>query len=218
MLTKHIILAALFLSSGRQVAFVDLSQPPRTPETSHEVHVRGGGIYDGGVSHPLPGTPTVTVKLNQIVETKEESFVKDVVEVVLTNTSKTAISIPIGDDPVPLLAPSEQDRRYFEFVVKLVDKKRTIDVAVSASNSGHPESSAVLQPGDTALFWLPAGTWGAQTKSPGQSEPNPDLTVVLSLYKKVIDGGTDYNQMVGEKVPAQNSLPLPHAAGPVFIH
>jgi hypothetical protein len=218
MLAKQIFLAFFSLAAGRQVAFVDLSQPPRTPDTSHEVHTRGGAVYDGGVTHPLAGTPSVSVKLNQIIETKEESFVKDVVEAVLTNTGTTAISIPIGDDPVPLLASTEQNRLYFEFAVKLLNTKRIIDVAVSASNSGHPESSAVLQPGDTALFWLPAGTWSRQTKPPVKSDPNPDLTVVLSLHKKVIDGGIDYNQMVGEEVPAENSLPLPHPAGSVFIH
>jgi hypothetical protein len=218
MFTKHMILAVLFLSPGRQVAFVDLSQPPRTPDVSHEGHVRGGGIYDGGVTHPLPGTPTVSLRLNQIIETRDGSLVKDVVEAVLTNTGKSAISIPIGDDPVPLLERTEQNRRYFEFAVRLPKAKRSIDVAVSASNSGHPGSSAVLQPGDTAVFWLPAGIWSARAESPDQHEPNPDVTVILSLYEKVIDGGIDYSQMLGEEVPAQNSLPLPHAAGPVLIH
>jgi len=98
------------------------------------------------------------------------------------------------------------------------NRKRFIDVVISASNSGRPESSAILQPGDTALFWLPAGVWGAREESADQREPNPDVTVVLSLNEKVIDGGVDYNQMIGEEAPAQNSVPLPHGAGSVFVH
>ena len=45
-----LLTVALVLGSGRQVVFVDLSQPPQTPEpSSQEIHVRGGRIYDGGV-------------------------------------------------------------------------------------------------------------------------------------------------------------------------
>ncbi|MBV9760723.1 MAG: hypothetical protein JO340_09170 [Acidobacteriaceae bacterium] len=180
--------------------------------------MRGGRIYDGGIKHPLPGTPTVSLRLNQIIETKDGTLVTDVVEAVLTNTGSKAITIPIGDDPVPLLKSGEPNRRYFQFAVKLANAKRFIAVVTSASNSGQPESSAVLQPGDTALFWLPAGSWRAREESADQREPNPDVTVVLSLNEKVIDGGVDYNQMIGEEVPAQNSVPLPHAAGSVFVH
>ena len=74
---QSLALAFFLITSGKQVAFVDLSMPAKTPETGPQtVTVRGGRIYDGGVSHPQPGTLPVSLKLIRVVTTKEGEFIK----------------------------------------------------------------------------------------------------------------------------------------------
>lgn len=210
---KLVSLAFLLLMSGRQVAFLDLSVPPRTLEpSSHGGCGFGGGVlYHGNAPHPLPGTPPVSLKLTRVITAKDGPFIKDTVEVVVTNIGKTAISVPIGDDPVPLLAPTEKDRSYLEFKVTLAGRKYPVALAKLASNSEHPESSAVLQPDDTVVLWLPGGKW--DPKFQREAGTSPEVSVSVTLMRKAVINGADCDGTIGEEVHSQNSLPLPNAAG-----
>ncbi len=212
---KFLLLALLFFWGGKQVAFVDLCLPPKTPEPEGQItSIRGGGIYDGGATaHPAAGTPPISVKLTQIITTKDGPFLRDTVEAVITNTAKSPISVPIGDDPVPLLGSTERGRWSFVFHVTIADEKnpRHIGAAVSAANSDHPESSVLLQPGDTVLFWLPAGTWMPKASGADPQAAIPEVSVSVWLSRKVVDNGRDFTDVVGEPVNSQNTLPLPDA-------
>jgi hypothetical protein len=218
---RFLTLAFFLFGSGKQVAFVDLSLPARTPEIGPQSgHVRGGRVYDGGITGPQPGTPPVSLKLNRVISMKEDGFIKDVVEVVMTNIGNIPLTVPIGDDPVPLLQPTEKDRRYFEFVVTLHEGKavRGIGAVRSATNSNHPESSALLQPGDTVVFWLPAGTWQPTAPPTSESDANQEVSVSVSSNRKVIDKGRDVTDVLGEDVHSENTLPMPHVAKVEMMH
>lgn len=209
---RFVILMFLAVAFAKQVAFVDLSAPPRSEQTGPRTfNVRGSRVYDGGLRGPQPGTPPVTLRLTRVTTIKDGTALRDIVEVVMTNAGRAPISIPIGTDATQLLAATEKDRRSFEFSVTLAKSGRIIATATSASDSGHPESSAVLQPGDTAVFWLPAGSWLPSPPQEGE-ETNPEVRVSVSLNRNVLDKGKDWTELVGEPVHSQNTLPLPHVA------
>jgi hypothetical protein len=156
-----------------------------------------------------PETPSIGLKLTRIIKSTESPSLKDVVEVVLTNTGQTPISIPIGTDTVPLLAPTETERRYLSFAVRagpgIAD---TVATAMSAANSGHPESRAVLKPGDTAVFKLPiSGYYMVGSKTAAADKLT--IGVSVTLNRKMIDGGIDYNEQIGDSINSDNVLPRP---------
>ncbi len=128
-------------------------------------------------------------------------------EVVVTNTGTAPLSLPIGTDPVPLLEPSQHDRRFLTFsITSLADARGGF--AESASNSEHPETSALLQPGDTVTFILPLSP-GPDMLKAAQAGNGPRYRADLSLCRKVIDNGIDYNEWLGDRIRSENALPLP---------
>lgn len=132
----------------------------------------------------------------------------------MTNTGKTPLSVPIGDDPVPLLAPTEKDRRAFAFDVQLREGRSTrhIGTARSACNSAHKECNVVLQPEDTILFWLPAGTWQEITHPPSADDFDQRVSVSVSSTRMITEGGENITEYPGEPVNSENQLPMPHIA------
>lgn len=211
---KFLLLALVSFAYSKQVAFVDLSAPAKTTDTgSRTGWVRGGGVlYHGNAPHPLPGTPTVSLRLTRIITKKDGALVRDIAEVVVTNTGPAPISIPIGADPVPLLASTEKDRRFFVFDVTLGRGAHYIGSAVAASNTERPESSATLQPGDTVMFWLPAGGWLPNSEPPDRDSSNRDVSVSVQLNRKTLENGKDWTEAVGDPVHSRNVLPLPEPA------
>jgi len=212
------LLALLPRTHGKQAAFVDLSASPTAPEPKGQaVAIRGGGVlYHGNAPRPLPGTPPVSLTLRRVISVRDGAAVKDIVEVIMTNVGKAPISIPVGTAPVSLLAANEKNRRFLDFSVRSGRNGRLLGSARSASSEGHPESTATLQPGDTAVFWIPAGIWRPDAATSENAEAQ-EATLSVLLHRKVLENGTDWIEAVGEPVYSQNSLPLPHAATPEVV-
>ncbi|MGA3096514.1 MAG: hypothetical protein ABSF25_08685 [Bryobacteraceae bacterium] len=211
---------ALFLAAGNQVADVDLSAPPKVPaptapneptKPSPARGVRGRGrAYDGG-SKPLPGTPPISVRLDQILSymDRESGRQKWTLEVVVTNTGKTDLSIPVGDDSDAVLADKDGDRRCLGFEVRLGDTlSAMIGYVESVSNSRQPLSIARLEPGDTVRFRLPFDKPTANNKRAMANDPNLEVTVRASLHRMVMDHDMDWEEQIGDDVRSENSLPF----------
>ncbi len=163
-----LILFAL-AAGGAEVARVDLANAKRTPEPGgvRSSSGRGGGVLGHGKS-VRPKTPTLSVRLTRIALNKDPF--RNTLEVVVTNTGTAPLSLPIGTDPVPLLEPPQPDRRYLTFSIMSLDGARG-GSAESASNSEHPETSALLQPGDTVTFILPLSPGPDMTKAARRKRP-----------------------------------------------
>jgi hypothetical protein len=214
MIKAFFVLAFLF-ASAREVAFVDLTGPAKTPDlrTSAKTTVRGGGAVTGrpGMS---PSTLPVSVEIRGIYPYADRvtGAPKEAIEVALTNTGKSEISLPIGDDPVPLLAPAEaaHDRRYLNFEVNCgVGVEGLIDWADSAANSAHPESIAKLAPGDTAVFRLPFNTETAKNKRKDRNGAVLEVSVTVTQYWRIVEDGEDVEQQVGAPIRAVKPILWP---------
>jgi len=208
-MTKMRGLLVLFplLACGRQAARVDLATAKKTPEPQEVTtgYSRGGGVFDH-LGPVQPDTPTLSVRLNRI--TMGSGCCGNTVEVVVTNTGPAAVAIPIGADPVPLLAPSRHDRRYLAFSITSGDGAHRAGSATSASNSEHPETSALLEPGDTAVFILPLYP-GPRAIEAARAGMSPRFSVSVWLHRQVIDNGKDWSEPVGHEIRSENTLPLP---------
>lgn len=209
-MSKVLSVLALFTltACGAEVARVDLANAKKTPEPERDTtfHSRGGGVLGHGRS-VRPDTPTITVRLTRITMSKDNRF-GNTLEVVVTNTGPVPVALPIGTDPVLLLAPSQHDRRYLTFTIMSVDGAHRGGSAESASNSEHPETSALLQPGDTAVFILPFFP-GPRVREAARAGDSPQYRVSLWLGRKTMDKGADWSEPLGAQVPSENTLPLP---------
>jgi hypothetical protein len=162
--------------------------------------VRSGGVpHHGEASHPATRTLSISLRLTRIL-----ANVQNACEIVVTNTGQSPIDIPIGSDTIRLLDSREEDRRYFVFAVTLGNDSHHIGLAMSASNSAHPESRAMLQPGDTVIFKLPVTYWSGREQSRGGK-----VAVLVLLNRKAIESGKEWTEAAGDVIHSENSLPLP---------
>jgi hypothetical protein len=130
-------------------------------------------------------------------------------EVVVTNTGKTDLSIPVGDDSDAVLADKDGDRRCLGFEVRLGDTlSAMIGYVESVSNSRQPLSIARLEPGDTVRFRLPFDKPTANNKRAMANDPNLEVTVRASLHRMVMDHDMDWEEQIGDDVRSENSLPF----------
>lgn len=205
-----IVLIALYAAlAGKQIAVVDLPAPweiktqDNGPKT---IHVRGGGrAYDSPVTRPLPGAPTINVRLGRVTQNPGGLFLTDSIDVVLTNTGDGPLSVPIGTDPVPLLRPPAKDRRVFFFNITLGKAGRRLGFASSASNGEHPESSLVVQPGDSVDFKVTF----LRPPEDAPAHPTQEISASVRVNRNVLDKGIDWIEEVGEPVFSENTVPLP---------
>jgi len=218
MIATFVGIALLFVSGG-EIAYVDLSGPPkhREPATPGELigPAEGRGVRMGGSFHrggkPSPDTPPISVRLDQILPyvDRESGQQKWALEVVVTNTGKTDLSIPVGDDSDAVLADKDGDRRCLGFEVRLGDTlSAMIGYVESVSNSRQPLSIARLEPGDTVRFRLPFDKPTANNKRAMANDPNLEVTVRASLHRMVMDHDMDWEEQIGDDVRSENSLPF----------
>lgn len=198
---------ALFVASlarGQQVAIVDLTVPPKTPEPANSItRSAGGKAYDR--PGPSPGTPTVRVRLLRITTYTERGSTKHAIEVLLTNIGSGPQSIPIGTDPNSTLAHGEQNRQYITLTVKTGSSPRDMVASQrAATSSTHPESIS-LHPGESVLYRLPIPM--SDSTGAGAGKPIPEVTVSVQLHRIVVDNGEDWNLQVGDEITSENSLP-----------
>jgi hypothetical protein len=59
-----------------------------------------------------------------------------------------------------------------------------------------------LEHGDSVVFLLPLGMWPANKVPPGK------VVVSVQRERKVLDGGTDWLEVVGPVMRSENSMPL----------
>lgn len=190
---------------AQQVAFVDLTIGPKTPETATgTVNASGGGLYDH--RGPAPGTPTISVKLVRVTAYTEGKAAREAVEVEVTNRGDKEISVPVGTDPNSSLAPGQQDRQFLRLSVQSgSDSQAIVASARAATNRSHPES-VVLHTGESVVFRLPfdQSGWGvARAKSAGS---NPELRASVTLWRLVVRDGEDWNVQVGDAIKSENAV------------
>jgi hypothetical protein len=201
-----------FLAAGKEVAFVDLTVPAKTPAPPISViHTKGGGVLNA--THRDPRTPTLSVRINGIWSYTDRATgaFKEEVEVVVTNTGKSVLSIPIGDDPNGLLyAPGPaRDRRSLSFTVRAGEGALdSIAYSESAANSEDPASSARLAPGDTVVFRLPFNLFRAETKRRERNGPL-EISVEVQLIQVAAEEGEVWNEDIGERVRSENTVLWP---------
>src|SRR5438046_2182535 len=99
---------------AQPVAFVDLSVTPQTPRLYGRVSFsnQGGGCYDcpKNAQQERPWTePTLRARIERLDNGPAAG--RGTVEVLLTNTGKTVVRIPIGLETAGLLAPPTPLRR-----------------------------------------------------------------------------------------------------------
>jgi hypothetical protein len=210
--TRTFICLAFFLATGKQIAYVDLTLPPKTPElntsgTQTNRH-SGGGVYDRRA--PDPQTPPVSVKLSRILSSADSGGPGDSVEVVLTNTGEKEITIPIGNDPVPILAPYATDRRELRFrVLAGEDAYDLVGWGTSVSSAAYADSLAHLAPGDSVTYRLPIDRSIANRRRALRNGAGLQLTVRVQLGRVIIDQGSDLHADAGGEIRSENSLPWP---------
>jgi hypothetical protein len=216
-MTRFFIYLAFFLASGKQVAYVDLTARPRTPETLRTITMGGAG-GDGDYHHPNSQALPVSVKLGRLVSLTENGVPRDSVEVVLTNTSDREIILPIGDDPPLVLAPYETDRRYLCFVVKAANidfhaddaNGGIVESARAASSAAHSDTMAHLAPGDSVTYRVPVSRWRAnhdRTLVQG-AQLELGLDVWLTRVENQPDG-SEFHGMVGDPLHSENKVAWP---------
>ena len=206
-MTKTLVCVAFFLASGKQVAYVDLTGPPKTPPepvSNSRVLVRTS-VY--GRTTPDPRTLPVTVKIGQIVSASGSKAANDAVDVVLTNTSKSDISLPVGDDPNAALASHLADRRelVFSIVVEGAEARDYIGLGVAAGSAGYPDSIALLAPGDSVTYKVRidralAGRFLLST---------PELKISVRVFQERVfldDDGIDTYAQWGDILKSENSV------------
>jgi hypothetical protein len=205
---KLICLATLsaLLAWSRVVAHVDLTAPPKTPEAASSVYsVRGGGVLGhGGKPRPAAGTPPLSLTLLSVTPRTRNGALTAELEVALTNSGDAPVAVPIGTDPVPLLASGARGRRYVVFVVTLQDGAH-VGSATAASNDDHPDSVATLQPGDSVFYKLPLIAVSSDVAGGSLRK----VGVSASFNRKVLDRGVDWTEPAGDSIKSENSLRLP---------
>jgi hypothetical protein len=220
------ICLAFFSGSGKQVAYVDLTVPSRTPHLGsrtmgdggqiERMSVSGGGGfgYHGCVD---PRTLPVSVKLSRLVSVVENGTAKDSIEIVLTNTSGKEIVLPIGDDPNLTLAPYATGRSELSFAVVATNidihpasELRTVGRGFAAASATQSATVAHVAPGDSVTYKVPINRWSA-----GQArnlvhgaELQLGVEVLLDRIENKPDGSR-WDIGVGDMIRSENKLAWP---------
>jgi hypothetical protein len=216
-MTRFFVSLAFFLASGKQVAYVDLTVPPKTPETRTGPITVGGGGGPASYHHPDPQTLPVSVKLSRFVSLVENGVPKDSVEVVLTNTGKMEIVLPVGDDPALILAPYQTDRRYLAILVMAANIDVRADTnggivasARAAESAIGGETTVRVAPGDSVTYRVPINRWRAdhdRTLTQG-AELQISAEVMLMRVENQPDG-SEFQGVVGDMLHSENKLTWP---------
>lgn len=206
MTPKLFLLALLPLAFGEQVAFVDLSKPDLS--SGQQYPLRSENVMMGAVlGHGEKKTPASPIRLviNEIIPERAGILVRYVAKVVLTNEGDAAMSVPVGPQADSLLEPAQHNRNALVFTAAFAKSGRALlqAGATSASNSEHPESSVILQRGDSAVFLLPLGSW------PADRPPSDEIIVKVQRQRKVVEDGKDWTQYLDPIIRSENALPLP---------
>jgi hypothetical protein len=167
--------------------------------------------FDHPASYRDPETPTVSVELTRVVASAEKGATGDSLEVVLTNTGKEEIAIPVGDDPVPILAPYAADRRELSFWVLAAGGARDlVGSGTAVSSAAYPDSQAHLAPGDSVAYKLPINRRLASNLLASRHGTVLQLTVRVQIGRVVTQvDGVDLHQQLGDEIRSENSLPWP---------
>jgi len=215
-MTRFFIYLAFFLASAKQVAYVDLTAPPRTPETLTGRVSFGGGGGEVDFHHPDSLTLPVSVKLGRLVSLTD-GVPKDSVEVVLTNTGDKEIVLPIGDDPPLILAPYETDRRFLSFhvVATNVDTHGRVGdgwvgTADAASSAAHSDTMTHLAPGDSVTYKLPI--WRSAADHARTLVKGAQLQLGLDVWLTRVENqpdGSQYYGGVGDPLHSENKVAWP---------
>jgi hypothetical protein len=223
---RFLIFLAFFSGSGKQVAYVDLTVPSRTPHLGSvtvgdgglvdRMSVSGGGGfgYHGGLD---PRTLPVSVKLGRLVSVVQNGTARDSIEIVLTNTSEREIVLPIGDDPNLALAPYATDRSELSFVVVAtnIDSQtapvaRMVGSGHAAASDTHSATVAHVAPGDSVTYKLPINRWRADQarKLVQGAELRLGAEVEFGRVETRPDG-TEAHIGVGDTIRSENRLAWP---------
>ena len=210
-MTRSLVCLAFFLASGKQIAYVDLTVPPKTPEINTNggiIRSSGGCVFDRRT--PDPQTLPVSVKLSRIFSPVENGLPKDAVEFIVTNTGEKEITLPIGADPVQSLAPYASDRRELNFtLLEGDDGYGFVGFGTAVSSAINPDSLAHLAPGDSVAYKVPIDLRLANKRRELRNGATLQLSVRVHLGKIVIDQGSDLHAQVGDEIRSGNSLPWP---------
>jgi hypothetical protein len=157
-----------------------------------------------GHGEPKALEPRIRLVINKIFPSRVGILVRYVGEVVMTNEGDTPLPVPIGVDEDALLNLTQHDREALFFAATFIDGGPALaqSGATSASNREHPESAVLLEHGDSVVFLLPLGMWPANKVPPGK------VVVSVQRERKVLDGGTDWLEVVGPVMRSENSMPL----------
>jgi hypothetical protein len=199
-------LVASFLASAQQVAFVDLTVPPKTPPApvATTVRVSGGRLYDH--PGPAPGTPTISVRLVRLTTYTEGKATGDAVEIEVTNRGDREMSLPTGTDPYLSLAPGEEDRQYLKLTVQAgTDLQAIVASERATTNRAHPES-VIVHVGERVVFRLPFAKTGSGVARAKSAGAHPELTASVSLWRVVVRDGEEWNVQVGDEIKSENTL------------
>jgi hypothetical protein len=215
-------LAVALLAYGKQVAYVDLTLPPKGPLPATGTFCGvGGGVFDGPPKpHPAPGTPTVGLRISKVRRYENPGgYPQGFIEVVMTNTARTSIQVPIGAEVDSLMSPGQPDRHRLVFAVTLSGRTRPAGFKSVASNAAHPETIATLQPGDAVIYKIPLAIPNPAPPGPNDKAPisnDKPLMVGVSAQAegRVLVHGDDCSTAIGDEVYSENSVPLPPIEAP----
>jgi len=208
--TRTLVCIAFFLASGKQAAYVDLTIPAKTQDINTNTIYRhtGGRVFDR--RGPDPQTLPLSAKVTRVLSSTENGPGTDSLEVVLTNIGAKEVTVPIGNDPVLILAPYAADRREVTFMVFAgTGAHETVGWVKSVSSAAYPDSVAHLAPGDSVTYKLPIDGQRANKTRAAHDGATLQLTVWAQFGKVVIDAGSDLHVDVGEEIRSENSLPWP---------
>jgi len=208
-MTRALLCLAFFLASDKQLAYVDLTLPPRTAGViTGPISVSSGG---GDYHHPSPQTLPVSVKLNPVSSRVEAGVAKYAVEVVVTNTGEKEIALPIGDDPNSVLAPYQTGRRYLEFTVMAEGAAAVmVGSAWAATSAGHDETIVRVGPGDSITYKVPINRAVANHVQAQSQSRELQLSVwMVPSRVETLPDGTEHHIGVGSMIRSENKTTWP---------
>ncbi len=201
----------LFVGSGLEVVYIDLTQSPKEePSTKGGTAAgRGAAIYDNPTKTTIPPQATLplALRVTQFVSSGDLARWKNAVEVTLTNTGTKPLSVPSGIDTKSLLATPGTNRRYLLFQVKLGENSTTlVGSGQIASSAEHPESSVALNPADYITVKIPLSNVLLANRLALQQEGNARVTATVTLFRVERDKGTDFHEQLSKTITSSNAL------------
>jgi hypothetical protein len=208
-LTFALILSAV---KAQTIAFVDLSKPLNVATPQHYGPARGrnhgGGCYDCPHPGANVGVTTLAAKLMWAVESTDPAPARAAVEILITNTSKEPILIPVGIDATSLLKPPARGRQGISFgvCVSPCATNDSVGFSEAATNADHPETSMELRPGESIGFKLPFNRRRAADKIEAQGTTEGELSATVGLFTMETDQDGELSSGLPVSVKVENSL------------